>query len=152
MADINHDPHQFVVIKPFYRLFFLSIFSGELLFVMLWMPAVLWVSEEGGQAAAGLNWVLVTVCLWQLHLAVFREWLGESRAASCTVYTRSLELKVTHFAFPYQQLTLIALNSTDWRSPVCIPRLHSSLLERMDHMTGQGSHLTSITTMSWGGM
>lgn len=72
----------------------------------------------------------MTVCLWQQHLALFREWLGESQAAPCAVYTRSLELKVTHFAFSYQQPTLIALNSTDCRGTFCMG-LHSSLLERM---------------------
>ena len=75
------------------------------------------------------NGVLVTVCLWQQHLALFREWLGESQAAPHTVYTRSLELKVTHFAFPYQQPPLIALNSTDCRG-LCMG-LHSAILERI---------------------
>lgn len=73
--------------------------------------------------------MLVTVCLWQQHLALFREWLGESQAAPHTVYTRSLELKVTHFAFPYQQPPLIALNSTDCRG-LCMG-LHSAILERI---------------------
>lgn len=87
------------------------------------------VSVSGGETAAVLNGVLVTVCLWQQHLALFREWLGESQAAPHTVYTRSLELKVTHFAFPYQQPPLIALNSTDCRG-LCMG-LHSAILERI---------------------